>query len=196
MKRRSARGSGLPRRRVGDELGDALGGVPGEDRVALAEEADALAGGGEELGEREEEDERAVALGGGGEPRAEVHRGGEIGPQPDHVGGLPFLLADEEMLLVAGRAAPVDRGGGLAGGEGAELPEGLAAAGDAAAVPAGDDGGGDAPRLDQQIRQAAGDALRLGQRSADRAGLAPVTCVARHCYADLALQLGDHLARP
>ena len=169
----AAERTGVRLRRPGarEERGEPLGRVPRQDRVALAEEADALAGGGEKLGEREEEDLRPIALGGGREPRAEIHRGREVGPEPHHMGRLPFLLADVEML-VAGRAPPVDRGRGLARREGAELPEGLAAAGDAAAMPAGNDGRRDAAGLDQKVGQAAGDALRLGQRSADRAGLA------------------------
>ncbi len=53
VKRRSARVSGFAGLAPRQERGEPLGGVPRQDRVALAEEADALAGGGEKLGERE-----------------------------------------------------------------------------------------------------------------------------------------------
>ena len=78
---------------------------------------------------------------------AERHRGRAVGPEPDRVRGLPFLLAHVEMV-VAGGAAPVDAARRLARDEAAELPEVLARAGAAAAVQAVDDGGGDrgAPR--------------------------------------------------
>ena len=54
-----------------------------------------------------------------------AHRGGAVDPEPDGVRRLPFALAHIEPV-VAGGAAPVDALRGLAGDEGAELPEALA----------------------------------------------------------------------
>ena len=154
----------------GEKPGDPLGGIARQHQVALAEEADALAGGGEKFGERQQEDHAAVALADGREPRAEIHRGGEVEPEPDRVGGLPLLLANIEMI-VAGGPAPVDAGGRVAAGEGPELPERLAATGGAASVPAGDDRRGNAARLDEEVGKAGGEALRLRQGTAYRAWL-------------------------
>ena len=51
--------------------------------------------------------------------RRERHGGRAVGPDPDRVRGLPFLLADVEMV-VAGRAAPVDAARRLARHEAAD----------------------------------------------------------------------------
>ena len=158
-----------------DQHGDAFGGIAGEHRLAQADEAGAFAGGGQQVGQRQRQHDGAAALGNRRQARAEVHRGRQVGPQPDGVGGLPFLLAHIEMV-VAGRASPVDRGRRFAGNEGAELPEGLAAAAHPASVPAGQNRGGDAPRLDQKVGHAGGDPLRLSECPPNGCGLvhAPV----------------------
>ena len=82
-----------------------------------------------------------------------------VGPQPHGVGGLPFLLADIEMI-VARRAAPVDVLRRLAGDEAAILPEALAGAGAAPAMQAMDDVGGDAAGFEHETGK------RSGERSA------------------------------
>src|SRR4029077_2779460 len=82
-----------------------------------------------------------------------------VGPQPDGVRSLPFLLADIEMV-VARRAAPVDILRRLTRDEAAVLPETFAGAGAAAAVQAMDDVGGDAAGFKHETRQ------RCGERTA------------------------------
>ena len=57
-KRRSAARSGGGGGGAGEDRGDPLGGVPRKDRVARAEEADAFAGGGEKIGERQHQHDR------------------------------------------------------------------------------------------------------------------------------------------
>ncbi len=73
--------------------------------------------------------------------------------------GLPFLLADIEMI-VARRAPPVDVLRRLAGDEAAVLPEAFAGAGAAPAMQAVDDVGGDAAGFKHETGQ------RRGERSA------------------------------
>ena len=141
--------------------GDAFGGDARQKRSAVAEQADAFAAAGKEFGEGEGQNDGAAPLVDGREARAERHRGGEVRRKPQRMGRLPFLLADIEMLVARG-AAPVDRGGGLAGREGAELPEGLARPGAAAAMPAGEDGRGDAACFDKQRRHGGAEGLASG----------------------------------
>src|SRR5690242_1503533 len=73
--------------------------------------------------------------------------------------GLPFLLADIEMI-VARRAPPVDILRRLARNEAAVLPETFAGAGAAPAMQAMDDVGCDAAGFKHETRQ------RCGERSA------------------------------
>ena len=105
------------------------------------------------------DDQRALELAVARLFRRERHRGRAVRPQPYRVRGLPFLLADIEMI-VARRAPPVDVLRGLAGNEAAVLPETLAGAGAPPAVQAVDHVGGDAARFKHEARQ------RCGERSA------------------------------
>ena len=73
--------------------------------------------------------------------------------------GLPFLLADIEMI-VARRAAPVDILRRLAGDEAPILPKALAGAGAAPAMQAMDDVGGDTAGFEHETGE------RSGERSA------------------------------
>ena len=96
----------------------------------------------------------AVALGDIREMRLESHRWRGRGPQPQRVGGLPFILANEDAVG-AGRFVPVDALGRIAEAIGAVLPETFAGPGALAAVDAENHRRGDALGLDQQGRQRA-----------------------------------------
>jgi hypothetical protein len=161
------RQSGLGILEDGERLRQSLGRVAREHGIAETEQADAFAGGRQQIAQRQQDDERAVALRGQRQLGAEIHRRREIGRKPHGVGRFPLALADIEMI-VACRAAPVDAARRLAGDEGTELPEGFTRSGAPAAMPAGQNRGRDTARLDQKVRQAPGKALGLGQSRADR----------------------------
>ena len=107
-------------------LGDARARLAAGQRRRHAHQGDALAGAHQQLGEGQRQHHGAIALGGLRQMAAEGHRRRDVRPQPEGMRRLPFALAHVEMVG-AGRAPPVDDGGGVAGLELAELPEGLAA---------------------------------------------------------------------
>ena len=82
-----------------------------------------------------------------------MHRGREIDPEPNRVGGFPFALAHEEMVGT-GRTPPVDARDRIVLVVMAELPESLARARAASAMRAVRHGVSDALRLDEKRRHA------------------------------------------
>ena len=136
-------------------------------RAHQSRNADALAALDQHLGEGEGDHQCTLQLGVAGERGIERHRRRAVGPQPDRMGGLPFLLAHIEMV-VAGGAAPVDAAGRFAGGEPAILPEILARPGAAPSVQAMNDRRGDAARLEDQPRHGCGERATGADRSAGR----------------------------
>jgi len=91
-------------------------------RIHQARHANAFAARDQEFREREGHDQRAFQLAVARLFGGKRHRRRTVRPQPHRVRGLPFLLADIEMI-VARRAPPVDVLRGLAGHEAAVLPE-------------------------------------------------------------------------
>src|SRR5262249_18516265 len=86
-----------------------------------------------------------------------------IGPEPDRVRGLPFLLAHIEVLVARG-AAPVDAARRLPRQEAAVLPEIFARTRSFAAVQSMDEGGRDAACLEDEARQGPRKRARLTAR--------------------------------
>src|SRR6185437_7901866 len=82
--------------------------------------------------------------------------GRAVRPEPHRMRGLPFLLADIEMVVARG-AAPVDALRRLAGDEAAILPETFAGAGAPPPVQAVDHIGGDAAGFKHETRQGRGE---------------------------------------
>src|SRR2546430_2104808 len=76
-------------------------------RVHQAGNADALAARDQELVELKGHDQGAFELAVAGLFRCKSHRRRTVRPQPNGVRGLPFLLADIEMIVTR-RAPPVD----------------------------------------------------------------------------------------
>ena len=143
-----------------DRLGYARRRLAAGSRLRQPEQGDALAAAHEQLGGGQHQQRGAVALGRRCEVAAEVHRLREIRPQPYGMRRFPLALADVEMIG-ARRAAPVDLAQRVARLELAELPERLARAGAPAAVQAVRDSLRDTLRVDEDFRQAVGEAVRF-----------------------------------
>ena len=174
----------------GNERRDPLGGVPRQDRVARAEEADALAGDGQQFGQRQRQHSRAVALGrrrqaASGNPSTARGR-----PRARACGRLPIPFSRtkrcssraERRQSIEDAASPVMKGRNCQ--KVSPRPLMRRPCQPASTVV------GDAARLDQQVGQAVGDALRLGQRRPRVEG-GPIH---RPCLSDPLLQFGDHVA--
>jgi hypothetical protein len=147
-------------------LRNLLDNVPTAARAHQSWNSDALAAFDQDLGEGESNEQRPVQLAVASQRRGEMHRGRPIGPDPDCMRRLPFLLAHIKMV-VARRAPPVHPRSGLARDKAAILPEILARTGAPPAMQAMDHRCRHAPGFENEARHAGGERTAFAGRSGD-----------------------------